>query len=199
MWLSGTAFFYTYHRVYSPVHFGRKYDRSGKYIRDWLPELRRFPAKYIYAPWQAPGEVQREAGCLIGTDYPSPICDLDDAKGANLSKMDEAYLAAPAAWKVLIPQAAATEVNRERGVDLSTSARGRKFIPIQQGHEQTAAPSPSSTPPPVARIVATDRRPRSSGLTKAKWGTRSRARNDCGEQKPRRRSAGRVQHSYLAS
>ena len=43
MWLSATCFFYTYHRVYSPAHFARRYDRSGRYVRHWLPALRRLP------------------------------------------------------------------------------------------------------------------------------------------------------------
>ena len=31
------------------------------------------PVEFIYEPWRAPSAVQREAGCVIGRDYPLPI------------------------------------------------------------------------------------------------------------------------------
>lgn len=31
--------------------------------------------EYIYCPWMAPIEIQRAAGCHVGTDYPNPIID----------------------------------------------------------------------------------------------------------------------------
>ena len=33
MWLSASAFFYQYFRVYSPTAFGKKTDKNGDYIR----------------------------------------------------------------------------------------------------------------------------------------------------------------------
>lgn len=59
-WLSASAFFSQYYRVYSPVTFGKKYDPEGKFIRRFLPQLAAFPAKYIYEPWTAPLDVQRK-------------------------------------------------------------------------------------------------------------------------------------------
>ena len=35
MWLSASAFFHQYYRVYSPVAFGKKTDKTGAYIR-WV-------------------------------------------------------------------------------------------------------------------------------------------------------------------
>ncbi|CAI5998776.1 unnamed protein product [Closterium sp. NIES-64] len=40
LWLSASAFFSQYHRIYSPVTFGKKYDPSGKFIRHFLPVLK---------------------------------------------------------------------------------------------------------------------------------------------------------------
>lgn len=40
MWLSASAFFYQYHRVYSPITFGRKYDPNGEFVRKFVPELK---------------------------------------------------------------------------------------------------------------------------------------------------------------
>jgi cryptochrome len=59
MWLSATAFFNQYYRVYSPVTFGKKYDADGKFIRRFVPELAKLPTKYIYEPWTAPLDVQQ--------------------------------------------------------------------------------------------------------------------------------------------
>jgi deoxyribodipyrimidine photolyase len=50
----------------SPVAFPKKYDAEGKFVKHYVPALRKYPAKYIYEPWKAPLSVQREAGCIIG-------------------------------------------------------------------------------------------------------------------------------------
>jgi len=77
--------------VYSPVAFGAKTDKEGQYIKKYLPQLRRFPAKYIYEPWNAPKSVQEAAGCIIGKDYPLPIVDHADVSKVNMGKMKAAY------------------------------------------------------------------------------------------------------------
>lgn len=59
MWLSASAFFNQYYRVYSPVTFGKKYDPEGRFIRRFVPQLAQFPSKYIYEPHMAPKEVQQ--------------------------------------------------------------------------------------------------------------------------------------------
>ena len=40
LWLSASAFFSQYFRVYSPVSFGKQYDPQGDYIRHFLPVLK---------------------------------------------------------------------------------------------------------------------------------------------------------------
>ncbi|CAM9681506.1 unnamed protein product [Ectocarpus sp. 12 AP-2014] len=110
-WLSCSAFFYQaslfalfmpitctlacfdggYFRCYSPIAFGKKTDKSGDYIKKYLPVLRKFPSKYIYEPWTAPLQVQRGCGCIIGKDYPKPIVDHADTSKANMAKMHDAY------------------------------------------------------------------------------------------------------------
>jgi len=49
------------------------------------------PVKYLYEPWKAPLSVQKEAGCIIGQDYPHPIVDHDVQRPANMARMKEAY------------------------------------------------------------------------------------------------------------
>jgi cryptochrome len=91
MWLSASCYFYQYFRCYSPVAFGKKTDKNGDYIRKWLPQLRKYPKKYIYEPWTAPLAVQKEAGCIIGTDYPNPIVEHREVSKRNMGWMKQAY------------------------------------------------------------------------------------------------------------
>ncbi|GAB4541235.1 MAG: deoxyribodipyrimidine photo-lyase [Anaerolineae bacterium] len=64
-----------YFRVFNPVAQGRKFDPEGAFVRRWLPELERVPARYIHEPWKMSPEEQRQAGCTIGEDYAGPIVD----------------------------------------------------------------------------------------------------------------------------
>lgn len=91
MWLSCSCFFYQYFRCYSPIAFGKKTDPNGDYIRKYLPQLRRLPAKYIYEPWTAPKDVQQACGCVVGRDYPKPIVDHAVVSKANMERMKAAY------------------------------------------------------------------------------------------------------------
>jgi cryptochrome len=90
-WLSCTAHFYQYFRCYSPVAFGKKNDKNGDYIRKWLPVFKDFPAKYIYEPWDAPIEVQRKFGVIVGENYPEPIVDHKTTSKDNMGRMKAAY------------------------------------------------------------------------------------------------------------
>ncbi|WIA38442.1 hypothetical protein OEZ86_001766 [Tetradesmus obliquus] len=91
MWLSASAFFNQYYRVYSPVTFGKKYDPEGKFIRRFVPELALLPTKYIYEPWTAPLDVQQRCGCIIGKDYPFPVVDHTTISKVNMGRMKAAY------------------------------------------------------------------------------------------------------------
>lgn len=93
MWLSASAFFYKYFRVYSPIAFGKKTDKEGLFIRKYVPELKKYPTEFIYEPWKSPKSVQRAAGCIIGEDYPNRIVDHDKIHKENMQKMNLAYKA----------------------------------------------------------------------------------------------------------
>jgi len=64
-----------YFRVFNPVTQGEKFDPDGAYVRRWVPELARMPARYIHQPWTAPAEVLRAAGVRPGETYPRPIVE----------------------------------------------------------------------------------------------------------------------------
>ena len=91
MWLSASSFFTQYFRVYSPVAFGKKWDKEGKYVRRYLPVLSKMPTQYIYEPWKAPLSVQKQAGCIIGVDYPLPIVSHEIVSKKNMENMKAAY------------------------------------------------------------------------------------------------------------
>lgn len=75
MWLSCSAFYSQFFRVYGLETFAAKYDKTGSLIRKYCPELKDFPDEFIYSPHTAPIEVQKKANCIIGKDYPFPILD----------------------------------------------------------------------------------------------------------------------------
>jgi deoxyribodipyrimidine photo-lyase len=55
-----------YFRIFNPVSQSKKFDPDGVFIRQWLPELRDVPDKFIHEPWRAPTPPR---------GYPLPIVD----------------------------------------------------------------------------------------------------------------------------
>ena len=62
-----------YFRVFNPVTQGKTFDPDGDYVRRYVPELAAMPAAHIHAPWEAPADVRRAAGVVLGKTYPHPI------------------------------------------------------------------------------------------------------------------------------
>ena len=73
---SCSGFFCNQIEAYDPCMFGKQMDPEGHFIKMYVPELSYFPSEYIHQPSQAPEYIQREAGCIIGKDYPEPIVQL---------------------------------------------------------------------------------------------------------------------------
>ena len=65
-----------YFRVFNPVLQGEKFDPTGSYVRQWIPELADLPPKWIHRPWEAPPAILHDAGVTLGSSYPRPIVDL---------------------------------------------------------------------------------------------------------------------------
>lgn len=61
-----------YFRVFSPVRQSERFDPQGDYIREYVPELHRVPGKFIHTPWKMNAQEQKEYGCILGQDYPTP-------------------------------------------------------------------------------------------------------------------------------
>lgn len=64
-----------YFRIFNPITQGEKFDPDGGYVRKWVPELAKMPAKHIHSPWEAPAAVLAAAGVRLGTTYPMPIVE----------------------------------------------------------------------------------------------------------------------------
>lgn len=65
-----------YFRVFNPVLQGEKFDPDGDYVRRYVPELARVPAKWIHKVWEAPPHVLAAAGVVLGENYPEPVTGL---------------------------------------------------------------------------------------------------------------------------
>jgi deoxyribodipyrimidine photo-lyase len=74
-----------YFRVFNPVTQGQKFDPEGNYVRRWVPELAKLPAKFIHAPWLGPASSLAAAGVTLGGNYPAPIVDHAEARARFLA------------------------------------------------------------------------------------------------------------------
>lgn len=70
---------------------GYKFDPYGEYVRRWLPELARLPTEWIHHPWDAPESVLQAAGIELGSNYPLPIVELDEAKSRLQDALSEMW------------------------------------------------------------------------------------------------------------
>lgn len=66
-------------RVYNPIKQARDHDPAGRFVRQWLPALRRVPDAWLFEPWRMPPDVQARAGVRVGDDIPAPLVDLEAA------------------------------------------------------------------------------------------------------------------------
>lgn len=72
-------------RVFNPISQGEKFDRTGEYVRRWIPELARMPNHWVHKPHLAPSEVLERAGVVVGTSYPAPIVSHTSARERALA------------------------------------------------------------------------------------------------------------------
>ena len=65
-----------YFRIFNPILQGEKFDKEGKYVRKWVPELKNIPNKFIHKPW----EFKNEKVFNLEKDYISPIVNHEKAR-----------------------------------------------------------------------------------------------------------------------
>lgn len=76
-WVAGSgADAAPYFRIFNPILQSKKFDIDGTYIKKFIPEVAKLPAKYIHQPWLAPAHILQQAGIILGKNYPHPIIDI---------------------------------------------------------------------------------------------------------------------------
>jgi len=91
MWVSSSAFEKALDcaKCMCPINYGRRMDPHGTFVKKYLPQLKNMPLRYLFNPWTAPEHIQKEAGCIIGEDYPHPIVDHKFVSRRNAAWMEE--------------------------------------------------------------------------------------------------------------
>lgn len=80
-WVAGSgADAAPYFRVFNPVLQGERFDPDGDYVRRWVPELAKLPAKWIHKPWEADAATLRAADVTLGKSYPARLVPHDAAR-----------------------------------------------------------------------------------------------------------------------
>ena len=61
-----------YFRIFNPITQGDKFN-AHDYVREFVPELKNIPDKYLFNPWEAPAGDLKMAGVELGKTYPEPL------------------------------------------------------------------------------------------------------------------------------
>ncbi|MCG1001714.1 cryptochrome/photolyase family protein [Lactococcus lactis] len=77
-----------YFRIFNPTIQSEKFDKDGNFIREFVPELRALPPKWIHQPENMPIVQQKEYNVMIGKDYPCPIVNHKEQRKVLLAKYE---------------------------------------------------------------------------------------------------------------
>ena len=79
-----------FRRILSPTRQQERFDPDGVYVREYVPELRDVPDRYLAEPWRMTDDEQSGCGVRVGTDYPAPIVDHAQAREEALARYRQA-------------------------------------------------------------------------------------------------------------
>jgi deoxyribodipyrimidine photo-lyase len=66
-------------RIYNPIKQAQDHDPNARFVRQWLPALRKVPDVWIFEPWRMPANIQETIGLTLGQDIALPLVDLNQA------------------------------------------------------------------------------------------------------------------------
>ena len=74
-------------RVYNPIKQALDHDPQGRFVRQWLPALRRVPDSWLFEPWRMGADLQARLGLRVGEDIAVPQVELADALRAAKARV----------------------------------------------------------------------------------------------------------------
>ena len=85
-WIAGTGtdaapFF----RIFNPITQSQKFDSEAKYIKKFLPELKKLPTKMLFSPYEYDASLLRKYDVILGENYPHPIIDYVESRKKALA------------------------------------------------------------------------------------------------------------------
>ena len=85
-WIAGTgADAAPYFRIFNPVSQGEKFDAQGEYTLRFIPELRHYPRKFLFNPWDATNDLLSSDTSQKSAEYPKPIVNLQVSRKEALA------------------------------------------------------------------------------------------------------------------
>ena len=73
-----------YFRIFNPSLQSERFDKEGKYIKKWIPELENIPSKYVHSPWICSSSDLEIYNIELGKTYPLPIVNHKAARDRAL-------------------------------------------------------------------------------------------------------------------
>ena len=73
-------------RVYNPIKQAQDHDPQGKFVRQWLPYMRKVPDTWLFEPWNMPDDLKAKLG-IAADEIPTPLVDLEQATREGKAKL----------------------------------------------------------------------------------------------------------------
>ena len=117
-------------RIYNPVNQAFDLDRSGIFVKRWVPELRSISLTWIFEPWKSKGCLKTSVKSEEVSCYPAPFVDFEIVHREAKAKITELR-----AQHNIIAAKGFNEQNQKRSRSSSKSSRKRKTNDDEEGNQ----------------------------------------------------------------